>query len=504
MFRQRNHEKTIPLLQFWTWRYALILLVTLVSLGLLAGMWIQVNDDQQRFSVLQARAEQLGDSYTRATNVQVKIVRQFQLQKGITVSSVATAVPAKAAMVTATMVPMEIARPIEKYDDFMQIFDTHDKEIATINSRSSMAVPMEVVKTSADPAVLAQGQSVREKIKVNDETWLRVGVPLSENDVITGALYLSAPLEENTVKMNQTYVMLTLIIVGIAFGGWIVIYLLSRKLTSPLRQLAGAAIQIAEGDYSPTLPMINDVKEDELRQLVASFDVMTKRLKQLEQMRTDLLAGVSHELRTPVTSIRGMVQAVQGGVVTGEKADEFLQTTLEEAKRMQKMVEDLLDFSSLEAGVIQGDRKELLASELIESAISPLRSLSAFASTQIKAEPTDDSLAVIGDSGQLKQILINLLTNSAAAGATEITFAASRAEDGVVIDVTDNGNGIRESEVPYIFERYYRGDSKRKKKHGLGLGLPLCRLLAHANGGELFLLRTSEQGTVFRLRLPSR
>ncbi|BFH70415.1 hypothetical protein J27TS7_22490 [Paenibacillus dendritiformis] len=79
---------------------------------------------------------------------------------------------------------------------------------------------------------------------------------------------------------------------------------------------------------------------------------MTSRLKQLEQIRTDLLAGVSHELRTPLTSIRGMVQPVHGRVVAGNEADEFLQISLEEAKRMQSMVDDLLEFSSLEAGAI--------------------------------------------------------------------------------------------------------------------------------------------------------
>lgn len=169
---------------------------------------------------------------------------------------------------------------------------------------------------------------------------------------------------------------------------------------------------------------------------------------------------------------------------------------------MQKMVEDLLEFSSLEAGVVQGEQKWIPVSELITEVTQQMQAMSFFKSVKLETSPPSDPVEIRGDRGQLKQILMNLLANSVAAGATHITLEASLNDHNLVIDVADNGKGIKEAEVPYIFERYYRGDSKRKKKHGLGLGLPLSRLLAKANGGELFLLHTSEKGTVFRLSLP--
>lgn len=169
---------------------------------------------------------------------------------------------------------------------------------------------------------------------------------------------------------------------------------------------------------------------------------------------------------------------------------------------MQSMVDDLLEFSSLEAGAIKTEPEKGPLSPLIRSVIQQLRSLPSFASIQLNPILPDKDIECDGDQGQIKQIITNLIMNSSAAGATKIAVEAAVLDEDIVIEVRDNGGGIRESEAPFIFERYYRGSSRRKKKQGLGLGLPLSRLLARANGGELVLHSTSQAGTVFRLSLP--
>lgn len=392
-----------------------------------------------------------------------------------------------------------IARPAN--GETMQIVDAQGK-VLDMYAEDSGNADSRTAAAPSDYKTVLSGQPTRERLVKQDVTWLRIGVPLQQQSGVAGALYLSAPIQEDINNTKQLYVLIALMALGIAAAGWAAIYLLLRKLTQPLRQLAHAALQVADGQYSPELPAVHGIKEQELRQLISSFGDMTSRLKQLEQMRTDLLAGVSHELRTPLTSIRGMVQAVHGRVVAGIEADEFLQISLEEAKRMQSMVDDLLEFSSLEAGAIKTERDKGPLSPLIRSVIQQLRSLPSLASIQLNAVLPDEELECDGDQGQLKQILTNLIINSSAAGATEIAVEAAVVEKDIVIEVRDNGGGIRESEVPFIFERYYRGSSRRKKKQGLGLGLPLSRLLARANGGDLVLHSTSEAGTVFRLSLP--
>ncbi|EPD53719.1 HAMP domain-containing sensor histidine kinase [Paenisporosarcina sp. FSL H8-0542] len=489
MLTSLQSDKSIPLLRFWTRRYAGVLIAILIILGIIAGVLLKVNQNQQSFQILQARAEQLSASYIHATNM---VQSQPSFHQGQIPSVPSTPVPIPA-------LPTEVVRPVAQ--DFMQIFNEEGHNLVNFSSLD-ISISETLAKTPPTIESVLSGKKTKEKIEYKDVTWLRVGMPLSIDGNVIGALYLSTPSPELFSENIETYGLLVLIILGVAFGGWLVIYHLSRKLILPLHQLTEAARKVSEGDYSPNLPSASKVKEAELQQLFSSFKIMTKRLQQLEQMRTDLLAGVSHELRTPVTSIRGMIQAVQGGIVTGETADQFLLTTLEEAKRMQKMVEDLLDFASLESSTVHGEFVLFPLWEVIEEVMQQVHSIEGFKDIDFDASPLIKPLKIVADRGQIKQILLNLLMNSAGAETTKITLSMTIEDKKLYLDILDNGKGIAEPEIPYIFERYYRGDSKRKKKQGLGLGLPLSRLLAEANNCELFLVSTSPHETIFRLMLP--
>lgn len=483
-------DNGIPLLRFWTRRYASVLIAILIILGMIAGVWIKVNQNIQSFQLLQARAEQLSVSYIRSMEI-------LQSQPSSRQDELSTT-PALLATPATLVTPTEIARPVAR--DFMQIFNEDGHSLVDFSSLD-ISLPETLAETPSTIDSVLSGKSTKEKIKINDSTWLRIGIPLREDGDVIGALYLSTPAPEILLNI-ETYGFLVLIILGIAFGGWLVIYHLSRKLILPLHQLTVAARQVSDGNYSSPLPSATSVKEAELQQLFSSFQTMSQRLQQLEQMRTDLLAGVSHELRTPITSIRGMIQAVQGGVVSGDTANQFLVTTLEEAKRMQKMVEDLLDFASLESSAIHGYFVLVSLSEVVDEAIQQVHSIDGFKEIDIDVSPSIKQLKIVADRGHLKQILLNLFMNSARAEATKIMLIITFKEEKLHLDIVDNGKGIAEPEIPHIFERYYRGDSKRKKKQGLGLGLPLSRLLAEANNCELFLVSSSPHGTIFRLMLP--
>lgn len=483
-------EQGIPLLNFWTRRYTAVLIAILIVLGIVAGIWLKINENQQKFQILQARAEQLSDSYMRSMDVIQSEPDTDQDNSPATTTPATIIAPSRMA---------EIVQPVAQ--DFMQTFNGVGHHLDSFSNLDS-PMPRNLVNTPSTIQNVLNGKPTKEKLKFNDNTWLRVGVPLYKEGNVIGALYLSTPSSALLSENFEMYGPLVLVILAIGFGGWLVIYHLSKKLTHPLHQLTEAARQVSEGNYSPHLPAATMVKEAELQQLFSSFQMMSQRLQQLEQMRTDLLAGVSHELRTPVTSIRGMVQAVQDGIVTGDTADQFLDTTLEEAKRMQKMVEDLLDFSSLESNSIDGDFVLLSLSEVIDEVIQQVHSIDSFKAINIEVSPSIKPLKIVMDRGHLKQILLNLFMNSARVNTTKISLNTTFVEGKLHLHIRDNGKGIAESETPYIFERYYRGDSKRKMKQGLGLGLPLSRLLAEANHCELQLASTSTDGTIFKLIIP--
>nr|WP_236587923.1 HAMP domain-containing sensor histidine kinase [Tumebacillus amylolyticus] len=383
----------------------------------------------------------------------------------------------------------------------VQIFDDNNHELLFLKGKNP-TVPGEVRLQSTKRDSVLANNVIQEEIETNDQNWLRVGAPILLNDDRTYALYLTLPEKIAIPRVNRQFGWAVIQIVGVALAGWIVIYFLSKRLTRPLRQLARAARQIAEGGYDPVLP--EGVKEQELQQLLVSFRDMASRLKQLEQMRTDLLAGVSHELRTPLTSIRGMIQAVQSKVVTDEEAEEFLQISLDESKRLQSMVEQLLHVSAIQTGAQEFSRETVDLISLVEEVIQQLSVLPTFASVQFERNLPPAPVWVSGDAGALRQILLNLLNNSKHARPTSVTpltirLTAQAVGGQVLLDVADNGTGIPPEEQLYIFERFYRGQERPRGSHGLGLGLTLSRLLARGQGGDLLLIKSSEQGTTFRL-----
>lgn len=476
MFTERSgpDHKTVPLLTYWTRLYVPVLLLSLLIMAIIAGVWIKVNMYNQRYDLLELRAEQMAEEYGQ------------KLESGV---------PPDRLQHTRTFRTGEPTVPI-----LVQIADQQGNVYTVRNLRNPVSVSSALQGLPPSHQAVLGGKAIREQVEINDQTWLRVGVPVYQRGEVSRALYLSIPTRSVLQQLSYLYVWLALITVTIGLAGWLVLYILSRKLTLPLRQMAAAAQSVACGTYDPDLP--RQLRERELQQLVVSFRDMAAQLKKLERLRSDLLAGVSHELRTPVTSIRGMIQAVQGGVVSGPEAEEFLRISLDEAKRLQNMVEELLDFSSLEAGAAPMERDPVDLPRLVDEVIQQVRVLPEFTGIRVEQDLPGEPAWLAGDAGRIRQILLNLLNNSLKASARDIKISLRTEEDRVTLDVQDNGKGIAPEDRPYIFERFYRGAAGKAKPRGLGLGLTVSRLLARAHGGDLILLETSADGTTFRLILP--
>jgi signal transduction histidine kinase len=249
-----------------------------------------------------------------------------------------------------------------------------------------------------------------------------------------------------------------------------------------------------EGNYEINLN--TSTNEQEIYELVSSFEEMTNRLMQLEKLRAELLAGVTHDLKTPVTSISGLVQAVRDGVVTGDESQELLEITIKEVHRLQTMIADLLDFNSLSAGAFTIRPEHCNMNELIKKHVRQ------WAITQ--AQPIHPQVKLpkeviyrMTDPLRLQQILINLLNNSyqALGGDGEISVVLSDES----LEIIDTGSGIPEKEQPYVFERFFRGEKKKLKVRGLGLGLPFSKMLAKALGADLILKESTNKGSTFSI-----
>ena len=279
------------------------------------------------------------------------------------------------------------------------------------------------------------------------------------------------------------------------------IYALSRKISRPIQNVANAATQVRKGNYDIYLKE-EETREEEIYELVESFKAMTSRLKQSDKMRAEFLAGVTHDLKTPVTSISGLIQAVKDDVVTGEESKEFLDISLKETQRLQRMIEDLLEYNSVSAGAFKIQLEQENMNQFIQEISHRWKVTQEDKKFTLQVDVPDQVLTGQIDTLRMQQIIINLLNNAKQAIEEEgsIKICLYKEDRSVIgIDIIDDGRGIPKHEQEFIFEPFYRGENKKLEVRGLGLGLPYSKMLAKAQNGDLFLKESTEEGTIFTL-----
>jgi two-component system sensor histidine kinase BaeS len=285
-----------------------------------------------------------------------------------------------------------------------------------------------------------------------------------------------------------------------------------RDIATPLADVMAAADAVADGDLSVRVPAHGP---GEFSQLADSFNHMAEELERADQQRRNLTADVAHELRTPLHIIQGNLEGVLDGVY--EPTEEHIGTTLDEARALARLVDDLRTLSLAEAGQLPLVWEPVNVAELLADVSTSFSGQAEAAGIDLRVEP-DLSLSngieenpplpeIMGDAGRLDQVLSNLLANAlrhTPSGGT-ITLHAQSVKDGVRILVRDTGEGIPPEDLPFIFDRFWRGDRSRSHAGGAGsgLGLPIARQLAQAHGGRIGVESQPGQGTTFTIELPA-
>ncbi|WP_334075484.1 MULTISPECIES: sensor histidine kinase [Paenibacillus] len=297
----------------------------------------------------------------------------------------------------------------------------------------------------------------------------------------------------------------------IALGGGLMLYLsVLRKTLRPLDQMIGTVRELDAGNLDRRFPA--SLGQSEIDRLAVSFNGMLERLQTSfatereakEQMRR-FIADASHELRTPLTSIHGFLEVLlRGGADKPEQLGTALSSMLGEARRMKKLVEDLLMLAKLDRTPV-ASRSEFRLDALVAEMEPHLRMLADGRSVEFRLAP---DLAAMADSDKLKQVVLNLFHNAVQhtdPAKGRITVTLSRVtEQEALLRVQDNGPGIPAEHLPHVFERFYRSDAARTRKQGgAGLGLAISQAIVAAHGGRISAHSAPGGGAAFEVRLPA-
>jgi signal transduction histidine kinase len=286
-------------------------------------------------------------------------------------------------------------------------------------------------------------------------------------------------------------------------------YFLSSALTDRIRLLDQAAKAIAAGDLDVRIPVRG---RDEMALLARTFNQMAEQLqavarqqRELETLRRDLIAWAGHDLQTPLASVQAVVEALADGVVEDpETAQRYLRTAQKDIRALSALIDDLFQMAQLDAGGLPLERAENSLSDLISDTLESFSELAARQGVDLQGsvEARVDPLAM--DARRIGRVLNNLVSNALqhTPSGGRVLVRASRQPQAVLVEVTDTGEGIRSEDLPFIFDRFYRGEKSRSRSTGgAGLGLAIARGIVEAHGGQIGV-ENATQGTRFYFTIP--
>jgi len=342
-----------------------------------------------------------------------------------------------------------------------------------------------------DPRVLEVARGER-KAFFSDTTIGGVHARVYTARLSTGdALQAVRPLEEVDDTLRELGFALALISLGgVALAMWLG-RIVARAALTPVKQLTEAAEHVARTrDLSRR---IRADGQDELSRLGASFNTMLEALAEAERSQRQLVADASHELRTPLTSLRTNIEVLSGGMLAPQDHDRLLQDLVGQLDELTVLVADLVDLARGDEPA--ADVEDVRLDSLVAEAVERARRHAADKVFFTELEPC----LVEGVPGRLDRAVTNLLDNAAkwspAGGQIEV-----RVCDGEV-SVRDHGPGIADSDLPYVFDRFYRAPAARGLP-GSGLGLAIVRQVAEAHGGTVVAERANGGGARMSLKLP--
>lgn len=327
---------------------------------------------------------------------------------------------------------------------------------------------------------------------------------LTDEGYVCGTVFVCSSSVRQDELLSTMVKTILLVSLWVLLAALIAVYIVTERVSSPLKEMRGAAKEFAAGNFDQRVPIRG---HDEVAELAAAFNNMAESISHLEVMRNTFVSNVSHDLRTPMTTISGFIDNILSGAIPPEKHEYYLGLIRVEVQRLARLVTSLLDISRIQAGDRKFDMRPFDVCEMARRILISFENKIETKNLDISFDCDEERMIAVADHDAIYQILYNICDNavkfSREGGRLAVSLSAIREGSKVEIKVYNEGEGIAADDLPYVFERFYKGDKSRGlDKSGAGLGMFIAKTIIDAHHEEIFV--ESEQGKycAFRFTLP--
>lgn len=422
------------------------------------------------------------------------------------------------------------SRVHQEYDSLLEKGNSQ-RDILEINSDPHTLSHISLMGSHSDTKVVVtntRGEIILTTVKINSNIKDILNIPISNTNLPSNGKiiqddwkeeqYISTVTAFNKDGKNFGYVYMfkntydvqklisqlnkhiLIASVLVLFTILVFIFFLSKALTKPLITMKEATKKLSKGDFSVTLPKPSN---DELGELSHSIQTLANDLNYLKKERNEFLASISHELRTPLTYINGYADIARRKGLDEKDRVQYLEIIKEESQRVSSLIKELFDLANLDQNTFSINKEKVFLNVFLQSIYE--RVLPAFNNKGIQLElDCPKNILFNLDPNRFEQVIINLLDNSLKYSKESTTTILRAVEENGLIQITinDQGMGIPQEDLQYIFDRLYRVDKSRSRATGgFGLGLAIVKQLVEAHGGEITVESQVGEGTCFTIIL---
>lgn len=395
-----------------------------------------------------------------------------------------------------------INQVVEEYDLCLQVFDcSNASTIYSPECQSNGCIIHQLTNNTIMYSHWLEGANNGENNIFTEtssseagESFLVLSRLVSDSNGEIYLLVVNTSIEPVESTVRAIKVMLILISVLLLLSAILISFVLSKRLSSPIVNMNNNAKKLARANYDVEFKVEGPI---EIKELAKTLNITTKELGKLDKMQKELIANISHDLRTPLTMISGYAEVMRD--IPNENTTENLQVIIDETARLTSLVNDLLNVSKLQAGTQAMNIQRMNLTKAVSNTVERYARFKEHNDFNIIFE-YDEEVYINADEIRLLQVIYNLINNAINYTGIDKTVIVTQAleNDVVRISVKDSGEGIKEEDLPLIWDRYYKVDKIHKRAViGTGLGLSIVKNILLLHGSRFGVSSELKKGSTF-------